>query len=84
MNYDQNAKLRTDCSETDAFPARTQLRERTNEAFCAPLKRDLNNIKFIIDPRRLIPMGEIIGIVKGIKDALHAAQLKTKKRATRQ
>ncbi|BCX67732.1 hypothetical protein [Pseudomonas izuensis] len=78
MNYDQNAELKPDCSENKAFPARTQLRERTNEAFLAPLTRDLEKIQFTIDPLYLIPMGEIIGIAKDINEfyTWHNSKLK--------
>jgi hypothetical protein len=78
MNYDQNAELKPDCSENKAFPARTQLRERTNEAFCAPLTHDLEKIEFTIDPKRLLPMDEIIGIAKNLNELYtqHNSKLK--------
>ncbi|KPG94895.1 hypothetical protein AEQ67_22390 [Pseudomonas sp. RIT-PI-q] len=78
MNYDQNAELKPDCSENKAFPARTQLRERTNEAFGEPLTRDLEKIEFTIDPRRLLPMDEIIGIAKSLTEfyTQHNSKLK--------
>ncbi|CAI8786816.1 Virulence plasmid A protein [Pseudomonas sp. IT-P253] len=68
MNHDQNAELKPDCSENKAFPARTQLRERTNEVLCAPLTRDLEKIQFMIDPQLLLPMNEIIGIAKDLNE----------------
>ncbi|HMD00089.1 MAG TPA: hypothetical protein VKH37_08040, partial [Ferruginibacter sp.] len=51
MNYDQNAELKPDCSENKAFAARTQIRERTNEAFCTPLSHDLEQVQFSTHPK---------------------------------
>jgi len=67
MNYDQNAELKPDCSENRAFPARTQLRERTNEQFKAPLKRDLPHIQFSNSPNNLLPMDKLIDITHDIQ-----------------
>ena len=78
MNFDQNAELKPDCSENRAFPARTQIRERTNEGFCAPLRRDLEQVQFNIHPSYLLRMDEIIDIAKNIHELYgdHSAILK--------
>lgn len=68
MNFDQNAELKPDCSENKAFPARTQIRERTNEDFRGPLHRDLEAIHFNMHPSCLLGMDEIIGIAKNIRE----------------
>lgn len=67
MNYDQNAELKPDCSENKAFPARTQLRERTNKQFRDPLKRDLPLIHFSNSPNNLLPMDKLIDITRSIQ-----------------
>lgn len=67
MNYDQNAELKPDCSENKAFPARTQLRERTNEQFRKPLKRDLPHIQISNSPNNLLPMDKLINITHNIQ-----------------
>ncbi|EJD6614921.1 hypothetical protein M0L22_RS16325 [Providencia rettgeri] len=67
MNYDQNAELKPDCSENKAFPARTQLRERTKEAFTKPLLRDLPNITFHDPADHLIANQHIIQLAKDIQ-----------------
>jgi hypothetical protein len=66
MNYDQNAELRPDCTENDALPARTQLRERTNQAFFEPLERDLPPMKMGTDQHCLLPLNNIIDVVQAI------------------
>ena len=68
MNYDQNAELKPDCTENDAFPARTQLRERTNEAFITPLARDLSEVIFGTEQRHLLPPDKIIDTAQNIHD----------------
>ncbi|WP_212627313.1 hypothetical protein [Pseudomonas sp. PP3] len=68
MNYDQNAELKPDCTENDAFPARTQLRERTNEAFFKPLERDLTQVKFSTEQKNLLPLEKIIDVAQNIYD----------------
>lgn len=68
MNYDQNAQLNPDCSENQAFSARTQLRERTNEQFIEPLKRDLPHIQFSNDPNNLLSMDKLININHDIQE----------------
>lgn len=68
MNYDQNAELKPDCSENEAFPARTQLRERTNEAFLRPLERDLPQTRFGTEQQHLLPLEKIIDVAKNIRD----------------
>jgi hypothetical protein len=68
MNYDQNAALKPDCTENDTLPARTQLRERTNEAFFIPLKRDLTKVKFGTEHEHLLPLEKIINIAHNIYD----------------
>lgn len=67
MNYDQNAELKPDCSENKAFPARTQLRERTNEQFREPLKRDLQHIQISHSPNNLLSMDKLIDITHDIQ-----------------
>ncbi|WP_369309674.1 hypothetical protein [Providencia rettgeri] len=67
MNYDQNAELKPDCSENQAFPARTQLRERPNSAFIEPLRRDLPKVKFSDTPDNLIPMTDITQLTQNIQ-----------------
>ncbi|WP_448107647.1 hypothetical protein [Pseudomonas azerbaijanoccidentalis] len=68
MNYDQNAELKPDCTENDAFPARTQLRERTYEAFVRPLERDLPEVKFGTEQQHILPLDKIIDAVQHIHD----------------
>lgn len=68
MNYDQNAELKPDCTENDAFPARTQLRERTNLAFLKPMERDLAQVKFGTEQENLLPLERIIEIAHNIYD----------------
>ncbi|EBP3746620.1 hypothetical protein S751_21065 [Salmonella enterica subsp. arizonae] len=68
MNYDQNAELKPDCSENKAFPARTQLRERTNEQFREPLERDLQHVKMSHSPNNLLSMDKLIDITHDIQD----------------
>lgn len=68
MNFDQNAELKHDCSENRAFPARTQIRERTSEDFCTPLIRDLEHVHFSIHPGNLLRMDEIVDIAKNIHE----------------
>ncbi|HDR2356882.1 TPA: hypothetical protein QCH65_004113 [Enterobacter roggenkampii] len=68
MNYDQNAELKHDCSENKAFPARTQLRERTNEQFREPLERDLQHVKMSNSPNNLLSMDKLIDITLDIED----------------
>ncbi|AWY39546.1 hypothetical protein DKY63_06360 [Pseudomonas putida] len=68
MNYDQNAELKPDCSENEAFPARTQLRERTNEAFFRPLERDLSQVRFDTEQQLLLPLEKIVDIAQHIHD----------------
>lgn len=67
MNYDQNAALKPDCSENKAFPARTELRERTNEAFSLPLERDLSNLQLSNDPSNLLGMDSLISLMHDIQ-----------------
>ncbi|KAB0488023.1 hypothetical protein SAMN04490202_5155 [Pseudomonas reinekei] len=66
MNYDQNAELKPDCTENDAFPARTQLRERTNEAFFKPLERDLTQVKFGSEQDNLLPLEKITEVAQNV------------------
>jgi hypothetical protein len=67
MNYDQNAALKPDCSENDAFPARTELRERAKSAFLTPLERDFGSIKSDINPSRdLLTPDRLIDIAQKI------------------
>ncbi|AKG71797.1 hypothetical protein WN53_23210 [Serratia fonticola] len=68
MNYDQNAELKPDCSENKAFPARTQLRERTNEQFREPLERDLQHVQMSNSPNNLLSMDKLIDITHHIQD----------------
>ncbi|MGH8387132.1 MAG: hypothetical protein ACRESJ_16830 [Pseudomonas sp.] len=68
MNYDQNAELKPDCTENDAFPARTQLRERTKEAFFRPLERDLPQVRFSTEQQHLLPLEKIIDVAQNIHD----------------
>lgn len=68
MNYDQNAELKPDCSENKAFPARTQLRERTNEQFREPLERDLKHVQMSNSPDNLLSMDKLIDITHHIQD----------------
>ncbi|MGF0237616.1 hypothetical protein ACQR3P_01840 [Rhodococcus sp. IEGM1300] len=78
MNFDQNAELKPDCSENKAFPARTQIRERTNEAFHGPLRRDLEQVVFSSRPNYLLTMDTLIKTVSNLHDFYedHTAQLK--------
>jgi hypothetical protein len=66
MNFDQNAELKPDCSENKAFPARTQIRERTNAAFRAPLVHDLEKIEFSLNPSHLLSMDTLIATVRDL------------------
>lgn len=68
MNYDQNAELKPDCTENQAFPARTQLRERTNDTFFLPLERDLSQVRFSTEQKHLLPLERIIDVAKNIHD----------------
>ena len=68
MNFDQNAELKPDCTENEAFPARTQLRERTNEAFFRPLERDLPQVRFDTEQQLLLPLEKIVDIAQHIHD----------------
>lgn len=80
MNFDQNAELKPDCSENKAFPARTQIRERTNEDFHAPLTRDIEKVEFSNDPNHLLPMETIISINRHLHDFYveHSSKLKSR------
>ena len=80
MNYDQNAALKPDCTENDALPARTQLRERTNEAFFTPLNKDLANIKFGTEQTNLLSLDVIVDIARSIRDfySNHTSLLKSR------
>lgn len=77
MNYDQNAKLKPDYSENKTFPARTQLRERTNAAFCTPLSRDLEQIQPSNTPDFPLPMDKLTEIARNIKNfySTHTSKL---------
>lgn len=79
MNFDQNAELKPDCSENKAFPARTQIRERTNEAFHRPLSGDLEQVVFSAHPNYLLTMKALIETASNLHDfyAGHTALLKT-------
>ncbi|WP_030132179.1 hypothetical protein [Pseudomonas sp. QTF5] len=68
MNYDQNAELKPDCSENNAFPARTQIRERSEEEFLKPLRKDLEQIKFSTRGENLLELDQIIDIAQNICD----------------
>lgn len=67
MNYDQNAQLKPDCSENKAFPARTQLRERTKEQFRKPLERDLQQIQISNNLQHLLSKEKLNEITASLK-----------------
>lgn len=67
MNIDQNAALKPDCSENRAFPARTELRERTNLRLWSPLARDLPFILYDPSPKHLLPIETLIRIASDLQ-----------------
>lgn len=67
MNIDQNAALKPDCSENRAFPARTELRERTNRRLCAPLARDLPFILHDPSPKHLLSLETLVRLASDLQ-----------------
>lgn len=71
MNLDQNVVFRPDCSENLIFPARTQLRERTNFEFMKPVFVDIPHIIFSTDSDFLIPLVQLTKISSTIEEIYH-------------
>lgn len=62
MNFDQNARMMPDCSENRAVAARTQLRERENAQFLAPLVQDAERIRPSADAQYRMSMARLVFI----------------------